>query len=357
MNCNPCCGCFPPITTYNPSAADNFPTILQQVEYLKALLKKYPSQQWFITQEKVTEETKSLNKLSILSNGREPQGGDFILGNKENGTTLLFQYTGVITEYVNYNLIYVGVFTNQDLAEEALAKAQDALNLAQTNEQDKVDKVEKGELTRIYAVLVSGIQTFLETSKTALPHKVPQYDENGDLHTAGISNEETVVPNNAYIEKFYQPLLSRFSKFNFGGKTVKQPKSNGHMVVEEELATLFGNKPLTNGGNIDLYKHHIDIAGTSGNYQIGKTSAAHVEAFIEFYASNNLKVDSLTDLKTLLGNTFMIGCKGIGWDNTIDKPIILDYMDENNLHYITDSFNYNTIPISVITFTDTVTTI
>lgn len=129
MNCNPCCGCFPPITTYNPSAADNFPTILQQVEYLKALLKKYPSQQWFITQEKVTEETNYLNKLSILSNGREPQGGDFILGNKENGTTLLFQYTGVITEYVNYNLIYVGVFTNQDVAEQALS-------LAQKNEQD-----------------------------------------------------------------------------------------------------------------------------------------------------------------------------------------------------------------------------
>lgn len=136
MNCNPCCGCLPPITTYEPSVANNFPTILQQVEYLKALLKKYPSQQWFITQEKVTEETKSLNKLSILSNGREPQGGDFILGNKENGTTLLFQYTGVITEYVNYNLIYVGVFTNQDVAEEALAKAQQALSLAQTNEQD-----------------------------------------------------------------------------------------------------------------------------------------------------------------------------------------------------------------------------
>ena len=131
MNCNSCCGCFPPITTYNPSAADNFPTILQQVEYLKALLKKYPSQQWFITQEKVTEETKFLNKLSILSNGREPQGGDFILGNKENGTTLLFQYTGVITEYVNYNLIYVGVFTNQDLAEEALALADTAKSAAQ----------------------------------------------------------------------------------------------------------------------------------------------------------------------------------------------------------------------------------
>lgn len=136
MNCNPCCGCLPPIITYDPSVANNFPTILQQVEYLKALLKKYPSQQWFITQEKVTEETKFLNKLSILSNGREPQGGDFILGNKENGTTLLFQYTGVITEYVNYNLIYVGVFTNQDLAEEALAKAQQALSLAQTNKQD-----------------------------------------------------------------------------------------------------------------------------------------------------------------------------------------------------------------------------
>ena len=230
MNCNSCCGCFPPITTYNPSAADNFPTILQQVEYLKALLKKYPSQQWFITQEKVTEETKFLNKLSILSNGREPQGGDFILGNKENGTTLLFQYTGVITEYVNYNLIYVGVFTNQDLAEEALAladtaksaaqvaninaqaadtkaqgagiKAQQALDLATTNETEIAklkSQQEKVYRHRIYMTINSNVS--------------PSAGSNGKIDSIGFeffSSRAEKYTTVAEIQDFYDWITHSF---------------------------------------------------------------------------------------------------------------------------------------------------
>lgn len=136
MNCNPCCGCCPPITTYNPSVADSFPTILQQVEYLKALLKKYPSQQWFITQEKVTEETVKLDSTKIPLRGRAVAVGDFILGNTVDGTILIFQYTGAMTELTYYVVEYVGIYTNQDVAEEALVKAQNALDLAQTNEKD-----------------------------------------------------------------------------------------------------------------------------------------------------------------------------------------------------------------------------
>lgn len=143
MNCNPCCGCFPPITTYNPSAADNFPTILQQVEYLKAMLKKYPSQQWFITQEKVTEETVKLDSTKISLRGRAIADGDFILGNAVGGTILIFQYTGAMTDLTYYVVEYVGVYSNQSEAQEALQRANganelagQALSLAQANEQD-----------------------------------------------------------------------------------------------------------------------------------------------------------------------------------------------------------------------------
>lgn len=150
MNCNPCCGCCPPITTYNPSVADNFPTILQQVEYLKALLKKYPSQQWFITQEKVTEETVKLDSTKIPLRGRVIETGDFVLGNTVDGTILIFQYTGVMIETTYYAVQYVGIYSSQILAEQAEANAQEALqranganelagqalSLAQTNEKD-----------------------------------------------------------------------------------------------------------------------------------------------------------------------------------------------------------------------------
>ena len=143
MNCNPCCGCLPPITTYDPSAANNFPTILQQVEYLKALLKKYPSQQWFITQEKVTEETVKLDSTKIPLRGRAIADGDFILGNAVGGTILIFQYTGAMTDLTYYVVEYVGVYSNQSEAQEALQRANganelagQALSLAQANEQN-----------------------------------------------------------------------------------------------------------------------------------------------------------------------------------------------------------------------------
>lgn len=168
MNCNPCCGCFPPITTYNPSAADNFPTILQQVEYLKALLKKYPSQQWFITQEKVTEETVKLDSTKIPLRGRAIADGDFILGNAAGGTILIFQYTGAMTDLTYYVVEYVGVYSNQNEAQEALQRANganelagQALSLAQTNEQDITSlKAEASiEVTITPASATSGILT------------------------------------------------------------------------------------------------------------------------------------------------------------------------------------------------------
>lgn len=157
MNCNPCCGCLPPITTYDPSVANNFPTILQQVEYLKALLKKYPSQQWFITQEKVTEETVKLDSTKIPLRGRGIEVGDFILGNTVGGTILIFQYTGAMTDLTYYVVEYVGIYTNQGVAEEALAKAQQALSLAQTNEQD-IDNLQ-GRINTLEVILTPDVAT------------------------------------------------------------------------------------------------------------------------------------------------------------------------------------------------------
>ena len=123
------------------------------------------------------------------------------------------------------------------------------------------------------------------------------------------------------------------------------------------VKTLFGKHNIRGSGNIDLYKHHIDIQGSSGDYELGKTSSVSVECFIEFYSSNSLPVDSLTDLKTLLGNTFIIMCSGLGWNKSTDSPISFVYMNENNIYFINDVSVYNSIPVSVLTFTDTVTTI
>ena len=352
MNCNPCCGCFPPITTYNPSAADNFPTILQQVEYLKALLKKYPSQQWFITQEKVTEETKSLNKLSILSNGREPQGGDFILGNKENGTTLLFQYTGVITEYVNYNLIYVGVFTNQELAQQALDLADTAKNAAQVANINAQAADTKAQAADTKAQQALDLATTNETDIGTLNVQVAELKTNAlnkqnvkTILGALITGSGDIAPtvsfeNGGQSQSFYRIFINK----DLYNTLVYQDTLT---IGAPKLKTIFGNQSIVGAGNIDLYKHHVKLVIDGLVFSKEFTG----NAYIDIISSNNLVVNSLTNLETLLGNNFSTQCYGFVNIEGEGQQIIYkaDYGSISSTGY--------QIPWRVITISDTVTTI
>lgn len=133
---NNCCGCFPPITEYNASNACQQPTLLQQVNYLTELLKKYPAQQFFISTDKVTEETIKITVIKNDSN-RQINTGDFIFANTENGSTLVFTYTGATDKDGKYIVDYVGTYgVAMDELLKTYEKATQALELAQTNEQD-----------------------------------------------------------------------------------------------------------------------------------------------------------------------------------------------------------------------------
>lgn len=70
--------------------------------------------------------------------------------------------------------------------------------------------------------------------------------------------------------------------------------------VPTQIKTLFGNQSIVGTGNIDLYQHHI----------LCSTPNVGIKVLITVISSKNLKVDSLTDLKTLLGNTFECPCTG-----------------------------------------------
>lgn len=72
-----------------------------------------------------------------------------------------------------------------------------------------------------------------------------------------------------------------------------------------KFKTLFGNHSVVGEGNIDLFDHDISIVGTN------------VEAYLDVYSSINTKVDSLTDLKTLLGATFTRGCYGVAGGKSV----------------------------------------
>ena len=110
------------------------------------------------------------------------------------------------------------------------------------------------------------------------------------------------------------------------------PIRDDECVTKGSLKTLFGNKSLVGEGNIDLYKH--SIKGKSGTSTF----------YLRLYSSNNLKVNNLTDLKTLLGATFEESATGSNGIIAItnEKVLFADGTDAN---------------ISGYTITDTVTTI
>ena len=62
--------------------------------------------------------------------------------------------------------------------------------------------------------------------------------------------------------------------------------------------TLFGKYSIWGSGNIDLYEHDLVLTKTNGT------------AYTIIYSSNNTKIDSLTDLKLVAGNTFVKPCTG-----------------------------------------------
>lgn len=82
---------------------------------------------------------------------------------------------------------------------------------------------------------------------------------------------------------------------------------NRSIICKDNLRTIFGNQSLVGAGNIDLYRHNICFTSTDQD--------KIVKIRFIVLSSNNLKVDSLTDLKTLLGNTFTYPVNGATSDN------------------------------------------
>lgn len=70
-------------------------------------------------------------------------------------------------------------------------------------------------------------------------------------------------------------------------------------VNPQTFKTLFGNQNVAGTGNIDLYEHDIQITGTN------------IDVICTIYSSKNVKIDSLTDLKTVAGDTFIKPCTGV----------------------------------------------
>lgn len=132
-----------------------------------------------------------------------------------------------------------------------------------------------------------------------------------------------------------------------GTVVVAMPKydneATSKQYVDEKIdnlqyKTLFGNQSILGQGNIDLFRHHLLFT------PVPDRGAKKFKVI--YYSSKNLKVDSLTDLKTLTDNTdkplggFQLEVTGEAdnWTNIYIeiKTLIVRYMKLNgNFSYMT----------------------
>lgn len=71
-------------------------------------------------------------------------------------------------------------------------------------------------------------------------------------------------------------------------------QGNADLLSSANVKTLFGNQSIVGIGNIDLYVHNMTFTLPDGN------------CYGRWISSKNLNIDSLTDLKTVFGNTFKL---------------------------------------------------
>lgn len=95
--------------------------------------------------------------------------------------------------------------------------------------------------------------------------------------------------------------------------------------------TLFGDQSIEGDGNIDLYKHIVSITGEADSQEIGDT--VNVDGHLIFYSSKNLDCNSLTDLKTVLGDTFIEKAFGYVTRPGTGDIWSIDYVDETKVYF------------------------
>ena len=166
------------------------------------------------------------------------------------------------------------------------------------------------------------------------------YAGNGDpaqvkLHagsTPGDAYLEIKGGSGAYVSRILPEANGPHQDINYYLPEASQHDTSEkqYLLSNKNVKTLFGNKSVFGIGNIDLYKHDIKVAFSAQDI----SGAVHMS----IYSSKNTVVDSLTDLKTLLGNTFIIGIFGEvthsdETQTTHATPYIPLYADQNGLYF------------------------
>ena len=139
----------------------------------------------------------------------------------------------------------------------------------------------------------------------AFTKKIALYRQGYSVYVSNI-DDEPLMEVNGTPANFYADTIN--------GKKIlhTDPTINNYDLGKS--INLFGKHSIlvpnaSTDTNINLYNHFIKITGTKDTTQ--------VIARFTIQSSNNLVVDSLTDLYTLLGNEFEIGCSGLFGENNL----------------------------------------
>lgn len=189
------------------------------------------------------------------------------------------------------------------------------------------------------------------------PNVILAIKTNNDDYRYYLTPNRSVVLNHQYIFScvdttgHYRPTI-RGLTFT-GSSTDTNVRATLYVVYPQ---TLFGNKNLfaSRNGNIDLYRHNITILNNDPD-----EDSTYAEIYFTVISSNNLVVDSLTDLFTLLGNTFTIGVSGRirRAAGAAQVGIFQINGSSGSLGYKAVDSSHNTVIPTPITIYDVVTTV
>ena len=188
---------------------------------------------------------------------------------------------------------------------------------------------------RIYGTNNNGdTQYSLNNSNEASNQAIPKRDVGGSLY----------IPDSSIGRSDYN--------FTSGQEAVNKNYVDNAVANAnpQTFKTLFGNQSIVGTGNIDLYKHHVKFEYT--------TSAGFVYTYYtDIWSSMSFSIDSLTDLKTYLGSTFIKDLYGYGVSSAgkLQYPGLA--ISENYIIYWGATGDISQLGISSFTISDTITTI
>lgn len=188
----------------------------------------------------------------------------------------------------------------------------------------------------------------------------------GDKVEVKIPNEIIISNSQGTAKLSPQTISLFFNSENVGflidaiaGGMYKTSGSEQQWFLHQgNVKTLFGNQSIYGSGNIDLYKHNLHIVGTTSGY---------TDIYCQITSSNNLNIDSLTDLQTILADNEWVCAFGLGrvWSDASRPVCGISKTYVYAIHEISgtpDSLKVVTWDLlssysSGLTFTDTVTTV